>query len=286
VDTILITGAGGLAGAHLIDALKGKSKIIAASREGSLRARNDVTPLALDLSRSINPQVLPRQLDAVAYLAQSNRFREFPAGAQDMTSVNVTQMLTLLDHAVNVGARTFVYASTGGVYGTGPTPFREDSAPASPLGFYPASKLAGEVLARAYESKIAIVILRFFFIYGRGQKAGMLVPRLIDSVREGREIQLQGTDGITINPIHAWDAATAVKTALTLTNSATINVGGPEPLTLRQMAKTISNALGLSPNLTTQPNVAPGDLVGDIAQQIALLGEPRIRFADGIKDIL
>lgn len=287
MDTYLITGAGGLLGAHLVDALDGKADVVAASQFGGI-ARGTVRPLALDLSQPIAPATLPDRLDGIAYLAQSRRFREFPAGAADMLAVNVAQMLALLDHAVARGARTFVYASTGGVYGTGPTPFTETDPvpPTQPLGFYPASKLAGEILARAYESKIAIVILRFFFLYGAGQKREMLVPRLIDSVREGRPIVLQGENGITINPIHARDAAAAVARALTLTDSVTLNVGGPEALTLRQLGTAIGTATGIAPNFTTQPDSVPGDLVGAIDRQAALLGAPTIRFADGVRDVL
>lgn len=286
MERFLITGAGGLAGAHLVEALRGQAEVIAATRTGAVPAGGGITPLALDLSRPVDPTVLPDQLAGVAYLAQSSRFREFPAGAADMHMVNVANMLALLDHAVSIGARSFVYASTGGVYGTGPQPFAEDARPAEQLGFYPASKLAAEVLARAYEAKIAVVILRFFFIYGREQKREMLVPRLVDSVREGRPIGLQGTDGITINPIHATDAAAAVAAALRLDRSVTVNVGGPEPLTLRTMGEQIGAALGIAPHFTVQPNTIPGDLIGSIARQSELLGAPQVRFADGVKDAL
>ena len=64
------------------------------------------------------------------------------------------------------------------------------------------------------------------------RKRSMLIPRLVDSVREGKPILLQGQSGIEINLIHASDAAFATQAALSLVGCHRINVAGPNVLSL------------------------------------------------------
>lgn len=271
---VLVTGAGGLLGSYLVPLLREEGEVVAPGRD------------ALDLGRPVDGASLPPKIDAVIYLAQSSRFREFPETADDIFRVNTAGPLALLDYARRAGATNFVYASTGGVYAPGDAPITETSPLVSPMGFYPASKRSAEILAETYSPYMHVSILRYFFIYGGGQKREMLVPRLVDSVREGRTVTLQGEDGLRINPIHAADAARATAAAARLDRSATINVAGPEALSMREMCDTIGAKTGRTPLFQTQPDQKPGHLVADTALMSTLLVPPGRRFADGVEDLL
>lgn len=273
MTTILVTGAGGLLGRHLVPLLQETAEVIAPDRA------------ALDLSRPLDPASLPARIDAVIHLAQSRRFRDFPDGAGDMFQVNTAAPLALADYARRAGASNFVYASTGGVYAPSDTPIGEGAPLAEPMGFYPASKRAAELLLAPFHAHFHLAILRYFFIYGPGQARDMLVPRLIDSVREGREIQLQGEDGLRINPVHVDDAARAVVAATGLDESAIINVAGSETLSLRDIAGTFGKAVGRSPRFELGPTPAARDLVADIGRMRTLLVAPTIRFASRMAEL-
>jgi len=113
-----------------------------------------------------------------------------------------------------------------------------------------------------------------------------LIPRLVQSVREGRSITLQGQDGIRINPTYVTDAAAAIVQALTLAGSHKINVGGPEVLSLRQIGEIIGQRVGREPIFQIEADAAPRHLVGDIGKMSQLLGAPQIQFADGVRLLL
>lgn len=285
---ILITGANGLLGSATVSAFAGTRRVVALVREApSLPLPRDTDTVVHDLTSRKDP-IMPEIPETIIHLAQSPRYRDFPAGAQDVFEVNVGSTQRLLDWAVRCGVRRFIYASTGGVYGHGEEPFREDDAlrHTPNLGHYIASKRCGELLVESYGAAIIFVILRFFFVYGPGQRATMMIPRLISSVRDGRSVTLQGETGIRLNPVHVADAASAVEAASTLESSNIINVAGPEVLTLRDIAQCIGNATGRAPQFTLEESVVPRHLVGDTEKMTRLLKSAKTRFASGIQQLI
>ncbi len=284
----VITGASGLIGSSLVSAMKPGWEIHAVSRQRP--AGIDGPNLHwhyLDLSREIGGGALPAQADAVIYLAQSEFFREFPERALEIFDVNTLGLLRYLDYARKIGAKSFIYASSGGVYGTGDMSMSEDIAvPAEGnLGFYLGSKLCSEILALNYSKFMNLAVLRFFFVYGPSQRKSMLIPRLIDSVRSGAPVVLQGEDGIRLNPTYVTDAAAAIVRALELQGTHKINVAGPEILSLRQICETIGEAVGRRPVYTVEA-ASPRHIIGDIGKMKQLLVPPGISFRQGLQRVL
>lgn len=284
METLLITGANGLLGRHLTPLLARERKVVALGRPARGEDPANVERIAANLSSPIDPAILPDRIDAVVYLAQSDRFRDFPGGAADMFEVNVARPLQLIEQARAAGAKRFVYASTGSIYAPGPAPIAESDATPAP-GFYAASKLSAEQLLWRYAGEIDVILLRFFFIYGRGQKRDMLLPRLVDNVAAGRTVTLQGEDGIRINPIHVDDAALAVAGALRAEGSLVANIAGPETLSIRDLCETAGRALGVAPVFEAAPAGA-GDLIADIGVMRDRLHAPTRHFEDGVRDLL
>ena len=284
--TCVVTGAGGLVGRHLVPMLAEHWDVIAIARaEGE--ARPHVQYLVRDLATDGFTDGLPESVDAVVHLAQSRRFREFPEGAADVLAVNVTATERLARYAASAGASHFVYASSGGVYAPSSEPFVEEAPIATPAqaGWYQASKLASEALLHAYRNLFVPVVLRPFFIYGAGQQRHMLIPRLCDTVRRGDAVQLAGEDGMLISPTHATDAARCIVASLSLTEAATINVRGPDVLSLRAICELLGSALGVTPRFTNTGAAGPA-YVADDRRMNALLGPSGAHFAELLHTIL
>lgn len=284
MSKVLITGASGLIGSHLVNDLKNSHEVYTILRRYD--NRSGVNEIICDLGDVFDFEILPKKIDTIIYLAQSENFRIFPEKAIEVFQVNTFNLLKMLDYARRAGASKFIYASSGGVYGESQS-FRENEpiVVKNDLGFYLSTKLCSEILTDNYRSFMDIVVLRFFFVYGSGQKRSMLIPRLVDLIKEGREIALNGEYGISINPTHVSDAVRAIVSSITLTGSHKINVAGPDILTLRSIAEIIAKKL--SKNAIFKKQSGPViDVVGDINLMTEVLGKPRVKFIDGVIDVL
>ena len=282
---IVITGATGLIGRGLVAAMAAGNELHCVAREP--QKFKDLAWHTHDLSQPGEVNGLPARTDAVVYLAQSEFFRDFPEKSGEIFQVNTTSLLKLLEYARKANCRKFVFASTGGVYGTSERPMTETTPVAADgnLGFYLVSKLCSEMLVQGYARFFEAVILRFFFVYGPGQRRSMLVPRLIDWVRKGQPIDLQGPDGLRINPTYVADAVAATENALRMPGGHTINVAGPETLSMREIAAAIGKAVGREPRFKVS-DATPGHLVADIGRMRELLGPPKVGFAEGVRRML
>lgn len=284
---MVLTGATGLLGSVLLPRLAATNDVHALVRRIPPSRVSGVSYHMADFGADWNLDSLPDSVDSIVHLAQSSRFRDFPSGALDVFRVNVDSTARLLDFAHRSGAKRFVYASSGGVYESGADEFHENSPIVAPgkLGYYLGSKLCGELLAQSYVEKMQVVVLRPFFMYGAGQDRSMLIPRLVDNVREGRPIVLQGEEGIRINPIHVSDAASAVTAALKSDSSATYNIAGNEIFSLRAVVDAIGRTLGVQPVYEFVQGES-NDLVGSNALMAELLHVPRMSFEEGVKELL
>ena len=281
---VLLTGATGLLGSTVVTELARNRDVVALARRPPLED-GGARWLVHDLRSPALPDDLPSTVDAVVHLAQAREFRDFPARATDVFAVNVASTALLADWACRVGARHLVVASSGAVYRPGAEPHREDEPVGGPdvPSYYASTKLAAEMLARAYSSELTVTILRPFFIYGRGQES-MLLPRLIASVRAGTPVRLDGGEGMRFNPVHVSDAAAAVSAALVQEASWVVNVAGPEVLTLRTAVELLGEALAIEPRFDVR-DTAPTDFVADVSTMTARLGAPSVRMADVVAEL-
>lgn len=283
MTTIILTGYSGLLGTSVLQALPSDCDVICVGR-ADVAAERGRRHVVADLSTPGFARRLPARADAVIHLAQSQDFNAFPDRALNVFNVNVAAVAELLDWGRGAGLGSFVHASTGGLYGTGATAFTETDPVRleGRLVNYVTTKYCAERLAESYGSVFAVAALRYFFIYGAGQRGHMLMPRLIDSVRSARAITLAGPDGLRLNPIHASDAARATIAAVQTKANGIFNVGGAETLTLRQICQEIARQVGVDAVFTTQPASGPIDVVGDVSRMCGALMTPDVRFADGL----
>ncbi len=243
---ILVTGANGLLGKHTVEYFKNDYEVHAIVRNIPADAVKEVNYHVHDFKGNWSTEELPENINTIFHLAQSELFRDFPDHAIDVFNVNVTSTVKLLDYARKVGAQRFVFTSTGGLYDRSLDAVSENSPinTFGALGNYFATKLCSEILTHNYTNYFDVTLLRLFFMYGKGQRRSMLIPRLVDNIKSGNPIKLTTNGGIQINPVHVSDVVKVLESLLETNGSYTFNVAGPETLTLREITELIGNKMG------------------------------------------
>ena len=196
---VLVTGASGFIGRHLVDSLLGEGhKVSCAVRQGSevppvLHSEAVVRIEIDDIGGEPDWTTALQGVDAVVHLAaRVHVMCETEGDPLDcFRRVNVVGTQRLAEAAVAAGVRRFVYVSSIKVNGesTGDKPFRADDAPA-PADPYAVSKLEAEQLLwrLAAASATEFVVVRPPLVYGLGVKGNF--ARLVQWVRRGLPLPL------------------------------------------------------------------------------------------------
>jgi UDP-glucose 4-epimerase len=280
---VLVTGASGFIGKHLVAHLVRSGHEVTCfvrTRGGQLRD----LPVALvegDLRRTESLSGLPSQVDAVVHLAQANV--SFPDEAREMFTVNVSSTVLLADYARRARAQTFVFASSGNVYGPSAAPLKETDR-LSPQSFYGMCKEFSERILGHYGADFNVQILRFFAPYGPGQ-VNRLIPTIIDRVRRGIAVTLTNGGQPWINPIYVTDAVHVLEAVLTLPSHHTVNVAGPQVITIKELADLVGEADDCTPAFEHRSSGATSNLIGDTARLRSLFpGYEYVPPRQGIRD--
>lgn len=290
---ILITGANGLIGSHLINLLQEDHYIYAIVRDQknikfNINKRTKV--LELDLSTNFSFKIEDK-IDCILYLAQSKMFRLFPEECLDVVMVNVLSAVKFAKWAIDNNVKKFIYASTGGVFtniALKDLPVKENSVinANEKIGFYASSKLSAEMLLRNFSDFFeTFAIIRPFFVYGPGQDKSMLIPRLIQSIISSNEIILNGDNGIRLNPIYVTDAVKAISNILDLKGEYIFNISGEEIVTLKELCFLIKEIINKEPifKIVTDSQY---DLIGDNTLMKKMLTIPTVSLYEGLKKLI
>lgn len=264
---LLITGAQGYVGRHLLARLARRHSVFAVGRTPPERPVDGVTDILWDLREPVPPS-LPNRLDGVVHLAQSRHYRHFPAMAQDMLAVNVTAAVRLAEHAVQAGASRFCLVSSGSVLEPFDGPLTEDT-PRMPTGFNGASKLAAEILLEPFKVFFPVFAPRLFFPYGPGQ-TDRLVVSLVERIRRGDPVEVDADGGgPRLSPIYIDDVADILEAGLENAWNGPLNVAGPDAVTLEEVARLAGRLLD-RPVQIRPVERRPVNMVPDLSRLAAL----------------
>jgi len=278
---VFVSGATGFVASHLIPALAAAGHDVVAAGHDRSRIPGDATAFEIDLAHDAWPK-LPA-VEAVVHLAQANV--PFPQGADAIFAVNVASTQRLLEHARRSGARRFVLASSGSVYGGSREPLTEES-PLKAQDFYSATKVAGERLTQAYAQHLETAILRLFVPYGPGQVRRM-IPRLVERIRSGEPVQINREGRPRMNPIYVDDVVHVVLRTLDGAESiGVLNVAGDDVTDIRGVSELIGEVLGVEPRFEAS-DAEVADIVADNARLHGILGDARlVPLREGIERMI
>ncbi|WP_237047666.1 NAD-dependent epimerase/dehydratase family protein [Lentzea guizhouensis] len=246
MERVLITGGAGFIGRHLA------ARLLQAGSEVVVVDDLRVTPLLGTVGELRAKAVLEmdpgdlRGVDVVYHLASHKNVPESFDRPLDYLD-NVDSGRHLLDLCERAGVPKVFVGSTCEVYGAAHLPNREDMA-LSPRSPYASSKVALEMIARSHQqlprSITEVTVVRFFNVYGPGERPDAVVPALCRSaIRDGR-LPIEGTGAQRRDFSYVDDTVERlVRLAAVPTGASggTINVGSGRSHTVSALARLIQS---------------------------------------------
>jgi len=206
---VLVTGADGFIGSHLVERLLAAGAQVRAlclySSQGRLgwldhippEAREQIDARLGDIRDARLVESLCEDIDTVFHLAALIAIPYSYIAPQSFVDTNVSGTLNVLEAVKRHGVARLVHTSTSEVYGTPKElPIRE-SHPLRAQSPYAASKIAADQLALAYHSSfgVPVMVLRPFNTFGPRQSTRAVVATVLAQLLDGRsEVQLGRLD--------------------------------------------------------------------------------------------
>jgi nucleoside-diphosphate-sugar epimerase len=198
----------------------------------------------LDL-RDADLSVLPPDIDYVINEAAMPGLGLSWSDFELYSSCNLSTVARLMNQAKQWPLKKFVQISTSSVYGKNAV--GDESLPTLPVSPYGVTKLAAENLAFAYlrDSDVPVTVLRYFSVYGPGQRPDMAYRKFIRKALAGEAIELYGTGEQSRSNTFINDCAAGTISALDAARVGEVyNIAGSSERSINDALAIISDALG------------------------------------------
>jgi NAD dependent epimerase/dehydratase len=304
--TILVTGAGGFIGSHVVELLlRGNYDVRALvhynsfDRWGHLqrfakKPHPRLTVLAGDVADARCVEEAARGCRTVLHLAALIGIPYSYQAPESYVDANIRGTLNVLEAGRKLGTERIIVTSTSEVYGTARfTPMTEDH-PLQGQSPYSATKIAADKLAESYFLSYAlpVVTLRPFNTYGPRQSARASIPTILTQALSGtKRIRLGNLEpkrDLTFVEDSARAFVLAAETAGI--EGQTIHFGQGKAISIGELAQLCLKVVGSKARIVTETarRRPPGSevdlLLCEPAKARKLLGwAPQVSLEDGLR---
>ena len=303
--SVLVTGAGGFIGGHLVARLVGDgARVRALVRYNSRNERGTldwlepevVTEVDVILGELRDIESVTRAVrgsEIVLHLAAQIAIPYSYVNPRDFFEVNVLGTLNVAQACLAADVQRVVHTSTSEVYGSAQQiPITEDH-PLEPQSPYAASKLAADKLMDSWQRsfELPVVVIRPFNTYGPRQSARAIIPTIISQALTGKTLSL-GSLHPQRDLTYVQDTVSGMVAAALAPEAVgqTIQLGTGEAVSIGDIVQTIGELMGkeLRPTLDTA-RVRPEKsevqlLLSKPDRALATLGwKPGVTLREGLK---
>jgi NAD dependent epimerase/dehydratase len=200
---ILITGADGFIGSHLIEILFAKGyKVKALSQYNSfnnwgwleqVNCKDDIEILSGDIRDSNYCKTITKDVEIIFHLAALIAIPFSYVAPDSYIETNVKGTLNICQAAKENGISRLIHTSTSEVYGTAQYVPIDEKHPLQPQSPYSATKIAADAMVMSFYNSfnLPVTIARPFNTYGPRQSARAVIPTIITQIASGKkEIKL------------------------------------------------------------------------------------------------
>lgn len=313
---VLVSGAAGLIGSYLVDLLCEANEmfslgmaIYACDRDERLLNERFQDGDALGLRKVVadvaGENLLDGRFDYIVHAASNTSPADYASHPIDTIWTNVAGAKRLMDFAVQHKTRRFLFCSSVEAYGKNMgdvDAFAEDYS-----GYvnsntlragYPSAKRCVEAMCNAYaaeHSDFDFVIARIGRFFGPTVRPGdtKAPSQFLQNGCDKQDVVMKSAG----TQVYSWgyvsDCATAILTLLTKgVRGEAYNVAHPEPLRLRDFARTVADCAGVG--LVTQEQTSAeksayskiDKATLDVGKLLSLGWRPSVSIADGIRKTL
>jgi nucleoside-diphosphate-sugar epimerase len=190
-----------------------------------------------------------------------------------------------------------IFASSSSVYGNNKKmPFSEEDNVDNPISPYAFTKKACELMNYTFHHlhNIDIINLRFFTVYGPGQRPDLAIHKFVERISNNQPLVLFGNGETARDYTYIDDTVSGIFSALEycLANAGvytTVNLGNNKPVKLTELVDIIYAEMGKEKNLVYEAMQA-GDVdvtFADITKAGKLLNyKPATDLAAGIRNFI
>ena len=205
----------------------------------------------------------------------------------DYVHSNLIGVNNLVKVGIDLKIEKFIQASTSSVYGKNAIGL--ESSTLNPFSPYGVTKLAAENLLMAYHQNLnfPVTVLRYFSVYGPGQRPDMAAAKFLTSLRNGNPIYVHG-DGSQLRDVtFVDDVVSATLLAMDKGKNGEIyNIAGGHQLSLIELLKACQAVVGIEGEVVHAPRPL-GDqeeTMANISKAKMDLGyKPSTLLLDGLK---
>jgi UDP-glucuronate 4-epimerase len=298
---ILVTGAAGFIGSRLVDLLsrykfhiKAVDCFLSESYDPNLKRKNwqrlnlnpNVELLVLDLRDPI-PDSMLKNVDIIVNLAAMPGLMKSWTDFNVYSSCNINVVENLARASINNDVKHFIQVSTSSVYGV--SAIGDENSALQPVSPYGVTKMAAEELIKTYKRTFDLnfTILRYFSVYGPGQRPDMAYNKIIKAILNKQQIEIFGDGNQTRTNTYIDDCVEATYSAIMqVAQNETINISGENSYSLNQVIKLIEEIVNDKAEVVYK-KPRPGDqkeTKGNIAKAKLLLNySPKIDLIEGLR---
>jgi NAD dependent epimerase/dehydratase len=305
---ILVTGAAGFIGSHLVEELVRRGANVTAvvrynaeSSIGNLRfvppaVRNELTIYSGNIEDSDFVARVVEGQNVILHLAALIAIPYSYIAPRSYLRTNVEGTLNILEAARRYKIRRVVLTSSSEVYGTALHTPIDENHPLQGQSPYSASKIGADKIAEAYFRSFdtPVVILRPFNTFGPRQSARAFIPTIISQALECDEIRL-GSLAPQRDMTFVADTVAGFILAGTVAGieGQTINIGTGKTYAIGDFARRILQLMGVDKPIVTETarerpnNSEVMKLQADYSKAAQMLGwHPKTPLDDGLHEAI
>jgi len=193
-EMVLVTGADGFIGSHLVELLIQKGYMVRALAQYNsynhwgwledINSSDNLEVISGDIRDLSFCNKITEEINVVFHLAALIAIPYSYVSPSSYVETNIKGTMNMCQAALNNSVKRFIHTSTSEVYGTAQYIPIDEKHPLQPQSPYSASKISADALAMSFYNSfdLPLTIARPFNTYGPRQSARAVIPNIISQI--------------------------------------------------------------------------------------------------------